>query len=104
MVSPEPTRPPIVDEGTGLIFVQNLITYTVIINDSEYRALMHYDCDNLESSLIYGTIARAANITPGGITVEIEAIYDTVMHRAIIARTIASNIARCLDQREKWGT
>lgn len=104
MTHTAPGRPPITDENTGLVFVQNLITYTVEITDEQYRALMHYDCGSLEIGVTGATIARSADITPSGIVIEIEAIYDTVMHRAIIARSIKWNIDRCVDQRAKWGT
>ncbi len=104
MVSPEPERPPIVDENTGLVFVQNLIKYTVGITDEQYRALMHYDCGYMDSGVTGATVAQSATITPAGVEIEIEAIYDNTMHRAIIARTIKWNIDRCVGQREKWGT
>lgn len=106
---PDPDRPSIVDENSGLEFTPTRTIYVIHIADDEYRALMHYDCGNLERDVTNLSIARTAEITPAeitpaGIEVEIEASYDNALHRAVIARSIKWHINHCLGQREKWGT
>ena len=101
---PDPERPTIVDENSGLEFIPTRVTYTIHIADDEYRALMHYDCGNLERDVTGLTIARTVDITPAGIEVEVEATYDNKLHRAVIARSVKWHIDHCLSQREKWGT
>lgn len=104
MVRPEPERPPIVDENTGLTFAYTSTTYTVLIADDEYRALMHYDCGALEHSLDLGSSASQMEITPAGIVIQIAADQDDSYARAVIASAIKRHITRCLGLREKWGT